>query len=191
MMGAGIVHGLVCLARCLDVPRMRAPFVGFTRRSIVRDGRPDLASEDAVTDDRVEQHQWEDDHTSPEYEHQTGLRRGRLVDGDDERDHVRPERQCESAKCRYEDHCDRVERPTVVLTEDAQREHDCGDRANCREYEEIRPLDPTMQDWEMLGQPVNETDDEKYQYANRENSDLAGRPVPNLRVPLLHQPPYT
>ncbi len=41
----------------------------------------------------------------------------------------------------------------VVVTEDTEREHDCGDRANRREYEEIRPIDPTMQDREMVSSP--------------------------------------
>ena len=66
----------------------------------------DLASEDAVADERVEQHQWKDDHASPEHEHETGLRRGRFVDGDDARDDVGPEGQRESAECRHEDGCD-------------------------------------------------------------------------------------
>src|SRR6266481_1832284 len=162
--------------------------IDFTRGLIVHGCCSDLAPEDTVADERVEQHQRKDDYTSPEYEHKTGLWRGRLVDGDDERDHVRPERQCESAKCRHEDHCDHVERPTIVLTEDAEREHDCGDPANRREGEEIRPIDPTMQDWEMLGQRVNEDDDEKYQYANRENADLAVRPVANFGVAFVDQP---
>src|ERR1700737_565364 len=42
------------------------------RRLIVHECHLDLASEDAVADDRVEQHQWEDDHTSPEHERKTG-----------------------------------------------------------------------------------------------------------------------
>ena len=49
----------------------------------------DLASEHGVANDRVKQHQWKDDHPAPpEHEHETGLRRGRFVDGDDERDDV-------------------------------------------------------------------------------------------------------
>src|SRR5260370_41925273 len=42
--------------------------------------RPDLASEDAVADDRVEQHQREnDDARSPEHEGETGIRRRRFL----------------------------------------------------------------------------------------------------------------
>ena len=55
---------------------------------------PDLAPEYAVADDRVEHH------ATPEHEHETGLRRGGLVDGDDEGDHIWPEGQRQGAKCR-------------------------------------------------------------------------------------------
>ena len=62
----------------------------------------DLASEHAVADDRVKQHQREDEHpASPEHERQTGWRRGGSVDGDDEGNHVWPEGQRESAECRH------------------------------------------------------------------------------------------
>ena len=47
-----------------------------------------LTFEDAVANDRVKQHQWEERRTSPKHEHETGLRRSRLVDRDDERDDV-------------------------------------------------------------------------------------------------------
>ena len=148
----------------------------------------DLASEDAVADERVEQHQWKDDHASPEHEHETGLRRGRFVDGDDERDDVGPERQRESAECRHEDQCDHVERPMVIVTQDAEREHCCGDRANCREYEQIRPIDPTMQDWKVFGQRVSEDKHEERQHADRENGNLPTRHIADLGVAFLQQP---
>src|SRR6202051_2089627 len=79
----------------------------------------DLAPEDAVADERVEQHQRENDDATPEHEHETGLRRGRFVDGDDEGDEVWPEGQRQRAECRHEDQCDHVERPMVIVTEDA------------------------------------------------------------------------
>src|SRR6266481_895696 len=174
------------LPRTIPWPSLHCePLINFTRRLSVHGWRSDLASEDAVADERVEQHQRKDDHPSPEDKHKTGLRRGRFADGDDERDHVRPEGQRQRAKCRHEDHGDRVERPTIIVTEDAKREHDCGDRANCREYEEIRPVDPAMQDWEMLSQRVNEHEHEKYQYGNREKADLAVCPVADLAVAFL------
>src|SRR6266700_7145291 len=48
----------------------------------------DFAPEDAAADDRVEQHQREDEQAlAPE--HEPRLRRRRFVDGEDERDHVR------------------------------------------------------------------------------------------------------
>src|ERR1700730_15120174 len=45
-----------------------------------------------------------------------------------------------------------------------------------------------MQDWKVLGQGVNEDDDEKHQYGNRENPDLAVRPVTDFALAFLHQP---
>src|SRR6266851_4801673 len=147
-----------------------------------------LASEDAVAEERVEQHQREDDHASPEHERKTGLRGGSFVDGDDERNDVGPEGQRESAECRHENQRDHVERPMVIATQDAEREHDRGDPANRRECEEIRPIDPAMQDRKMFSKRVNEDDDEKHQYGNREDADLAVRPVANLGVAFLHQP---
>src|SRR3984957_9850877 len=149
---------------------------------------PDLTPEDAVGDDRVKQHHREDHDAAPEHEHETRLRRGGFVDGDDEGDHVGPEGQRERAECRHEDQGDHVERPMAVMAEYTEREHDCGARANHREYEEIRPIDPTVQDWEMLGQCVTEDDDEIHQYRNRENADLAVRPVANLALAFPDQP---
>jgi hypothetical protein len=43
---------------------------------------PSLASEDAIADERVEQHQRKYDNAAPEHERETGLWRGGLVDGD-------------------------------------------------------------------------------------------------------------
>src|SRR5271154_7139766 len=55
---------------------------------------PHLAPEDDVADDRVKQHERKDDHTAPpEHERKAGVRGGRSVNGDDGRNHVRPERQ--------------------------------------------------------------------------------------------------
>src|SRR5215831_9649087 len=59
----------------------------------------DLASKDAVADHSVEQHQREDEQAlAPEHEGETGMRCGGFLDRDRERDHVGPERDCESAE---------------------------------------------------------------------------------------------
>src|SRR5882762_2577350 len=127
----------------------------------------DLASEHGIIDQRVEQHQWKDDHASPEHEHETGLRRGRFVDGDDERDDVGPERQRESAECRHEDQCDHVERPMVIVIQDAEPEYCCGDSANRREYEQMRPINPAMQYLKVFDERISEDNHEERQYAHR------------------------
>jgi len=60
---------------------------------------PDLAPKDTVADRSVEKHQREDEKTfPPKHECETGLRCRRFLDGHDEGDHVRPERDGHRAK---------------------------------------------------------------------------------------------
>src|SRR5260221_10978035 len=58
----------------------------------------DLSEKDAVVDHGVEQHQREDEKAlAPEHEGKARMRRGSLVDGDRERNHVGPERDRQRA----------------------------------------------------------------------------------------------
>ncbi len=66
----------------------------------------DFAPEDSVADDRVEQHQRDEQALAPEHERKTRSRRRRFVDGEDERDHVRPERDGQGGEGRQEDRDD-------------------------------------------------------------------------------------
>src|SRR3984893_8793622 len=96
----------------LDSDRKTEFVRGPESASLVPCGCSDLAPEDAVADDRVEQHQWEDDHPAPpEHERKTGLRRSGFVDGDNEGDHVWPERQSQGSKSRPVDQRYHVEWP--------------------------------------------------------------------------------
>jgi hypothetical protein len=62
----------------------RGAFLSITSGLVPPSMQGPQAPEDAVADDRVKQHQREDDDATPqEYERKTGLRRGGLVDGDD------------------------------------------------------------------------------------------------------------
>src|SRR5262249_21933111 len=73
--------------------------------------RPNLAPEDAVTDDRVEQHQREYEETlAPEHEGENGMRCRSFLDRDRERDHVRPERDGQSAERGGENQRGHIER---------------------------------------------------------------------------------
>src|SRR5258708_34054584 len=90
---------LVCLVRFLGFLRMCGPLFVLTRRLIVHGCCSDLAPEDAVADERVDQHQGKDDYASPEHEHETGPRRGTFADRTDERVEGRPEGQPEMAHC--------------------------------------------------------------------------------------------
>jgi hypothetical protein len=127
----------------------------------------------------------------PEHEPETGLWRGGLVDGDDGGDHLWPEGQRQRTECGQKDQCDHIKWPIVVVLQDAQREHDCCDRPNRREYEQIRPIDPAMQDWKIFDQRVSKDNHEKRQHADREHGDLAARDVTNLRLALSDQPAGT
>src|SRR5258708_12814046 len=102
---------LACLVRFLGFLRMCGPLFVLTRRLIVHGCCSDLAPEDAVADERVDQHQGKDDYASPEHEHETGLRRGSFVDRNDERDEVRPERQPETPERPHKTHRNHVEQP--------------------------------------------------------------------------------
>src|SRR5258705_13314832 len=97
---------------------MKSPIricTSLTPRLVLSGCCSDLASEDAVAEERLEHHQGKDDDATPEHEHETGLRRGRFVDGDDEGDEVWPEGQRQRAECGQEDKCHDVERPVVVV----------------------------------------------------------------------------
>src|SRR5712692_12081321 len=76
----------------------------------------------------------------------------------------------------------------VIVIQDAEREHCCSDRANRREYEQIRPIDPAMQDWQVFGQRVSEDKHEEREHADRENGNLPTRHIANLGVAFLEQP---
>ncbi len=76
----------------------------------------------------------------------------------------------------------------AVVVQDAEREHDCPDCTNRREHEQIWPIDPTMQDWKVLGQRVSEDKHEERQHTDRENGNLPMRHIANLGGAFLHQP---
>src|ERR1700731_3738923 len=76
----------------------------------------------------------------------------------------------------------------IIVTQDAERKHCCGDCSNRREYEQIWPIDPTMQDWKIFGQRVGEDNHKERQYADREHWDLPMRHIAYLAVAFLRQP---
>src|SRR5207248_8482526 len=93
----------------------------------------DLASEDAVADNGVDQHQREDEETlAPEHEGESGMGRRRFFDRDRERDHVRPEgdRQCaERGRENERDHVVRHSIPSTPYTGGRyERRHDADHR---------------------------------------------------------------
>src|SRR5690348_7968085 len=94
----------------------------------------DLASEDAVADDGVEQHQREDEETlAPKHEGETGMGCRGVLDRDRERDHVRPERDRQSAERRREDERDHIERHSIAAVPNARGRHERGDDTDRRE----------------------------------------------------------
>src|SRR6266849_450037 len=113
----------------------------------------DLASKDGVADGGVEQHQREDENTrSPEHECETGMGCGSFVDGDRERDHVRPERDRQGPERCRENERDHVEWCSVLATLNACGRHERRDDTDRREDKQIRPLDPSAHDPKVFGQ---------------------------------------
>src|SRR5713101_2719466 len=99
---------------------------GMTMVSVVLGHGCDFTSEDSVADDRVDQHERKDEEAlSPEHECKTGMRRCRFVDGEDEGDHVRPERDGQGAKGRHEDRYDHRKWQFIPAVSNTDREHYC------------------------------------------------------------------
>ena len=119
---------------------MRAP----TKHLIVPRHGCDFTSEDSVADDRVEEHERKDEKAfSPEHEYKTGMRRCRFVDGEDEGDHVRPERNGQGAKGRQEDQYDHRKGRLIPAVPNTDREHNCRQAADHREDKQMWTLDPS------------------------------------------------
>src|ERR1700688_1617350 len=76
----------------------------------------------------------------------------------------------------------------IVVTQDAERKHCCGDRADRRKYKQIGPIDPTLQYWKILGQRVSEDSHQERQHAHRENGNLPMRHITDFGLAFLRQP---
>src|SRR2546423_9764944 len=81
-----------------------------------------------------------------------------------------------------------MEGQVVVMIHDAKREHDCSDRPNRRENEQIGPIDPAMQDGKIFGQSVTEHNHQEHQYPDREYRNLTARDVANVALTFSEQP---
>src|ERR1700756_60215 len=93
----------------------------------------DLASEDAVADDGVEQHQRENEETlAPKHEGETGMWRRRFLDRDRERDHVRPERDRQCAERRRENQRYHIVRHSIPAVPNTRGRHERRDDPNRR-----------------------------------------------------------
>ena len=69
-----------------------------------------------------------------------------VLDGDRERDHVRPEGDCERAECRGENEYDHIVRHPVAALTNASSKYDRRNNPNRREDEQIRPFEPSAYD---------------------------------------------
>src|ERR1700730_10230111 len=122
------LHGTILTPLCWAAeraPRVSPALVMSSRRF-------DLASEDAVADHGVEQHQREDEKAlAPEHEGKARMRRGSVVDGDRERDHVWPERDRQRAERRRKHDHDHDKGRRIPATHDARRQ---ADRRKAAEY---------------------------------------------------------
>ena len=149
----------------------------------------DFASEDAVADERVEQHERKDEKPlPPEHECKTGVRRCRFVDGKDEGDHVRPERDGEGAKGRQEDQYDHRKGQFIAAVSNTGREHNSRQRADHGEDEQIRTLQPSPHHLKIFDQRIDKDDDKKYEQPDREIRDQAVGCVADVGFTFLDQP---
>src|SRR6516165_8888278 len=106
---------------------------------IAASARGDLSSEHAVANRGVDQHEREHEQAfAPEHEGKARMRSGGFLDGDGERNHIRPERDGERAECCNKDQRDHVEGRPVAPRADADRECDRGYGADRGEDEQIR-----------------------------------------------------
>src|SRR6516162_88650 len=159
---------------------------------IVSRGRPDLASEDAVTDHCVKQHQREDEEAfAPEHEGETGMRGGGFLDRHREWDHVRPERYCQGAERRSENQRDHVIWDTVAAATNALRRHERRDDTDRRKEKQIRPLEPSVHDLKIFGQGVYEDNNQEGEQSNRQIGDQTIGLLSHVALTFPDQPAST
>src|SRR5258708_25763369 len=114
-----------------------------------------LSPEHAQADRCVEQHEREDEQAwPPEHEAEGGMRGGGFCDGDAERDHVGPKRECERRKCCCENESHHDKGRSVLTTANACGERDRSKRAHDGENKQIRPLKPSAHDSEIFDQGI-------------------------------------
>src|ERR1700730_3071385 len=151
--------------------------------------RADLPPEHAVVDRGVKQQKREDEKAfSPEHECQTRFRLRWFVDGEDEGNDVRPERDRQRAEGRDENYDDHGEGEVIAAVADAEREHGDAKRADHREDEQIRTLEPAAQHTKILGQRIGEHHNEKYEQADRQIRHEAIGALAQLAFAFLDQP---
>jgi len=76
----------------------------------------------------------------------------------------------------------------VIVTQDTECEHGCGNRSDRREYEEERPIGPAMQDWKVFRQRISEDKHKNAKYRDSEDGNLPTRHIANLSFAFLQQP---
>src|SRR5262249_16889143 len=152
-----------------DYGLLAARYASGAKSLVMAVRRADLSPEHAVVDRGVKQQQREDEKAfSPEHECKTRLRRRCFVDGEDEGNDVRPERDRQRAEGREEDQDDHGKGQFIAAVANAEREHGDAKRADHREDEQIRTLQPAAQHPQILGEGIGEHHNEKYEQADRQ-----------------------
>src|SRR5262249_2328465 len=131
--------------------------------------RADLSSEHAEIDHGVEQHEREDEKAfSPKHESKTRLRRCGLIDGEDEGNDVRPERDRQRAKGCKEDQDDHGKGEIVAAVANTECEHDDRKRADHWEDEQIWTLQPSAYHPKIFAERIGKHDNKKCEQADRQ-----------------------
>src|ERR1700756_2506607 len=113
------------------------------------------------------------------------------IDRDGEGNHIRPERERECAEGCNEHQRNHLEGPIVVVMKDAARKNYGGYGTDRREDKQIRPVNPSMHDRKVVGEGVDEDNDQERQDCNCKDRNLATRDITDLRVAFSDQPAGT
>ena len=116
------------------------------------------------------------------------MRRGRILDRDRERNHVRPKGESERAEGGDEDDGDEAKRRLVAAPLEARSQEDRRYDSDGGENEEIRPLEPSVHDRKMLDERKAEHRDQKQEQRERQRWDEPIGKLANVAVALANEP---
>lgn len=116
------------------------------------------------------------------------MRRRRVLDRDREWNHVGPKRESERAEGGGEDDGDEAKRRLVAAPLEARSQEDRRYDSDSGKNEEIRPLEPSVHDREMLDERKAEHRDQKQEQRERQGWDKPIGKIADVAVALPDEP---